>query len=103
MTKLRDAIIDGAGFCSAVELNANTQTVYRYKNGRYVGEWTTRQPDEWNELCGQWGNNYNCYEAKEVIRNSLPSRCLNYHNNELTYFDTLRYEGDPYNGGRWVE
>ena len=104
MPELRDAIVDGAGFCDASKLNANTYMVYRYRRGGGWGPWMTTLPEE-NGYYGEEDGNgyYRRYESKRIISNQMPSRCLNYMNHDFTDFETLRYHGDIYDGGHWVE
>lgn len=120
MPSLIDAISNGAGFCDAGALNMNIVDVYRIytKSSKQWSEWRFyNRYDGYSEapVCteadfkdsGRY--NYNdenyspvCIQHKQVIDSSMPSRCLNLINNALTDFSGLVYEGDMFNGGKWV-
>jgi hypothetical protein len=113
MPELANAIANGAGFCDAAALNAqNRITVYRigYRYGSYSAWRDGDGPDY--PTCRSKSNQYNydsdtpsypCVQHKTVINNVMPSRCLNYFNHAFTYFEPLHYEGDKYDGGKWVD
>jgi len=113
MPSLIDAISDGAGYCDAAQLNKNITYAYRTynHNTRQYGTWKDGYPEGYSE-CKNSSSNYGgedtyyapvCVEIKQVIDNNLPSRCLNLFNNELTYYEPLKYVGNKYEGGKWVQ
>lgn len=121
MPKLIDNIADGAGFCDAASLNRNVIQAYRFYNkvNRKWGPWRDGRADDYPQctkydLNGNYNWRYNnrydnendysqCVETKNVIDDRMPSRCLNYINNEYTYFEPLKYVGSKYGGGKWVD
>ena len=121
MPSLVNAIADGAGFCDAASLNRNIIPAYRVysKANRSWDAWRDGDAPDY-PTCSSYdtGGNYNwgrnnrwdnendyseCVERKQVIDDRMPSRCLNYLNHELTYFDPLHYIGSKYEGGKWVD
>lgn len=119
MPDLVDAIVQGAEYCDAASLNKNKLWAYRSydKATRTWSDWADgRAPEHPNcsayDLGDNWSrrsrfdneNDYRiCVERKMVVDNKMPGNCANYHGHEYTYFETLHYEGDKYNGGYWVD
>lgn len=117
MPELVDAIADGAGRCDAASLNRRRIPVFRLFDIRQK-KWTAWQTGQTaypvcttNDLDGRrifarrWsdGDNYSfCQEKKTIIDSSLPSYCRPYVNHEYTDLG-LRFDGDPYAGGQWVD
>ena len=99
MPELKRAIADGAGRCDAAELNRVMSRVITVRectpvsqtaNGRFAGS-LKRQPQP------------ECRDVqKTVVLNAKPSYCNAYHNHEWTRVN-VRYQGDPKNGGKWVD
>lgn len=121
MSSLVNAIADGAGFCDAASLNRNIIPAYRIYNkvNRTWSAWRDGQASNYPtcsnyDISGNYSwrrnnrydndNDYSqCVERKQVIDNSMPSRCLNYWNHEFTYFEPLQYVGSKYDSGKWVD
>lgn len=88
MPRLVEAIVNGAGQCSANLLNrvlARTEYITVCDDKQY------------------WDDN-NCREvAITVIDDRLPSYCKEYTTHEWTWRLGVRYVGDKMKGGRWVD
>lgn len=97
MRELNNALANGAGRCDAKELNRvmrRTITVRECTEPDKNSGWLPRGNR------GQW-----CRDVQKVIvLNSKPSYCTAYHQHDWTTTnESIRYEGDPQNGGRWVD
>lgn len=99
MPQLIDAIAEGAGRCDAAELNRvmrrtitvrECRAVSKPANGLFSGS-LKQQTQECSDV------------QKSVVLNAKPSYCNAYHNHEWTRVNNVRYQGDPKNGGRWVD
>lgn len=89
MSERVDAISQGAGKCDENYLNSTyAGTVYKYRvRGHLINGMTL----------------YEVHEIPTVTLNKLPSYCVAYNNDELTYLLSIRYVGTPLMGGRWVK
>ena len=90
MPDLVNAIANGAGRCDARELN---RVMRRSKIVRKC------------EKTGLWGKEVQCFdETIHYIQPSKPAYCHIYENQEFTAtVDPVRYVGEIYPGGRWVD
>lgn len=115
MPSLIDAISEGAGRCDAGILNQRIIHLYRlfdvyqkswggWQQGQTSYPICTKQDLE-GRRWRNWSDDDNyqfCQEKKTIIDNSLPGYCRAYINHSLTDIG-LRYEGNPYEGGKWVD
>jgi TrbM. len=119
MPSLVNAISNGAGFCDAANLNVNNRiTVYRvYDRSRRT--WSGWQKsnnyngDSNYPTCGSNPNSYSswgddsysryCQETKTVVSNQIDNRCINLVGHEWTDYTGLRYVGDMFDGGKWID
>ncbi len=95
MPSLINAISQGAGRCDAGELNRVNRKSVRVTNPAY-------------QQCIKKGKEMGCALisktiTKNIIENSIPSYCSSYFNHGWTNsLDSVKYVGDKYNGGKWI-
>mgnify|MGYP000845805693 FL=1 len=94
MAELKRAIANGAGRCDARELNrVMKRTITVRECHKTPG---TMMCNKEREVCED--------VQRRVILNQKPSYCNDYHGNEMSRSgDTVRYQGDPKQGGKWVD
>lgn len=116
MPSLVDAITEGAGRCDAAVLNRRIIHTYRlfdvyqkkwggWQQGRSAYPICTSQDFEGRRHRRTWSDDDDyqfCQEKKTIIDNSLPGYCRVYINHGLTDIG-LHFEGNPYEGGKWVD
>lgn len=92
MESLVEVIVNGAGRCNASELNRSHWT--------YMPKRICEQVYD----SDRGGYYTHCYEIEvRVIDPRLPSYCTNYNEHGYTYEVGVHYEGDPLEGGHWVD
>lgn len=115
MPSLVDAITEGAGRCDAAALNRRTIPVFRlfdlykkswgaWRQGRTSYPVCTPRDLEGRRKRG-WHDDDDyqyCQEKKVIIDNSMPGYCNAYINHNYTDLG-LRFEGNQYEGGKWVD
>lgn len=118
MPSLVDAITEGAGRCDAAALNRRTIPVFRLFD-LYKKNWTAwKRGNTSYPICtardlegrhNRYGRNWYdddnyqyCQEKKTIIDNSMPDYCRVYINHNYTDLG-LRFEGNQYEGGKWVD
>ncbi len=91
MDSLIEVVANGAGQCSAAELNATNLKTITDRICRDV-------PD------GEGGTREYCFNReREVISERLPAVCADYASHDYTFKVSAHYVGDPLNGGHWVD
>lgn len=116
MPSLVDAISEGAGRCDAASLNRRTIPVFRLFDV-YKKTWSAwRQGHTAYPICTQrdfenrryrrnWSDDDDyqyCQEKKTIIDSSMPGYCRVYISHDFTDLG-LRFEGNQYEGGKWVD
>lgn len=100
MPELVKALANGAGRCDASELNRVNQTSVKVPNPAY------QQCTKNNAY--RIGKNNSCENIPKTItkivnNNKRPAYCTAYFAHGWTYkVDSVKYVGDPLNGGKWV-
>lgn len=128
MPSLVDAIVNGAGYCDAEYLNQQTTIYYRLYDfySKSWMAWKTTNPNEnyttgyyaacpenpskysswawWNNVgAGDGASSQYCVQKRAVVEDVPNSNCINLINHEFTDYSGLKYVGDKFNGGKWVE
>lgn len=116
MPSLVDAISEGAGRCDAAALSQRRISVFRlfdvyqkswsgWRQGRTSYPVCTARDFDGRRHQRNWydDDDYQfCQEKKTIIDNSMPDFCRIYINHEFTDMG-LRFDGNPYEGGKWVD
>lgn len=116
MPSLVDAISEGAGRCDAASLNRRTIPVFRlfdvykkswggWRQGRTSYPVCTSRDLEGRRYRRNWSDDDDyqyCQEKRTIIDNSMPDYCRVYINHDFTDLG-LRFDGNQYEGGKWVD
>ncbi|WP_434779021.1 TrbM/KikA/MpfK family conjugal transfer protein [Neisseria sp. Ec49-e6-T10] len=98
MPSLISAISKGAGRCDADELNRVNRKLVKVPNPEYQ-QCVSGKRISRSSSCASIPS----VISKYIIQNARPSYCTAYFNHGWTYnVDSVKYIGDPYNGGKWV-
>lgn len=108
MPQLIDALANGAGRCDAEELNRVMSRKVMVKVCKEISPAMKRHLSHsrsGRERLAALKDGKECHdEIQTIILNQKPSYCQAYHNHEWTRTnETIRYQGDPKNGGKWVD
>lgn len=98
MPSLIEAILNGAGQCTAALLNKTLLKQVVIKECIDEEVWWSLSKDDRDAL------KMRCRDKTiVVINNRLPAYCKTYADHEYTYNIGVRYVGDPLQGGHWVD
>ena len=98
--ELNRALANGAGRCDAKELNRVMRRTITVRECKVVANKSAMR-----SLSAKNKPVQECQDVqKVVVLNAKPSYCSAYHNHEWTRVsDTVKYVGDPKQGGKWVD
>ena len=98
--ELNRALANGAGRCDAQELNRVMRRTITVRECKVVANKSAMR-----SLSAKNKPVQECQDVqKVVVLNAKPSYCSAYHNHEWTRVsDTVKYVGDPKQGGKWVD
>lgn len=97
--ELNRALANGAGRCDAKELNRVMRRTITVRECKVVANKSAMR-----SLSAKNKPVQECQDVqKVVVLNAKPSYCSAYHDHEWTRVNNVRYQGDPKNGGRWVD
>lgn len=98
-----EEIVNGAGLCYAAYLNA-TNTKVMIKHVCPTSTTYSTSNSLWGTLGQPYNNDSNCVDQEvTVVNNQAPAYCVSYANKQLTWLLGVTYQGDPLNGGHWVD
>lgn len=95
MASLVNVINSGADKCTASKLNSSQQKYVTVRECKEVPTIVTGQKQQTKEVCVD--------KRIKIIDNKLPRVCSSYTNHEYTDVKAPHYEGDPLNGGKWID
>lgn len=98
--ELNRALANGAGRCDAKELNRVMRRTITVRECKLVANKSAM-----GSMGGKRKPVEECQDVqKVVVLNAKPSYCTAYHDHEWTRVsDTVKYAGDPKQGGKWVD
>ena len=98
--ELNRALANGAGRCDAKELNRVMRRTITVRECKVVANKSAMR-----SLSAKNQPAQECQDVqKVVVLNAKPSYCSAYHNHEwMRVSDTVKYVGDPKQGGKWVD
>ena len=98
--ELNRALANGAGRCDAQELNRVMRRTITVRECKVVANKSAMR-----SLSAKNKPVQECQDVqKVVVLNAKPSYCSAYHDHEWTRVsDTVKYVGDPKQGGKWVD
>ena len=98
--ELNRALANGAGRCDAKELNRVMRRTITVRECKVVANKSAMR-----SLSAKNQPAQECQDVqKVVVLNAKPSDCSAYHDHEWTRVsDSVKYVGDPKQGGKWVD